>query len=344
MKRIDQKQSTISKQNDGFADPLDELQVGNLYPVSLEKERLKLVIFNAQRGKYLDEIEAYFTYHPILKDVDIIFFNELDIGMARSGNFNTARELAQRLKMNYLFGAEFLELTKGEENERTIPGENNEALHGNAILSRFDLYEPYLLRLLVEYDWYEDYQKRLGSRIALFAKVKVKEKELGLVCTHLENKTSPEGRARQMEQILHHVKERFGSLPVVIGGDINTNTIDERDQEQVPKALTLLSKESNRRTHPEKYESLFAILEESGFDYKEANLPGKITCRGHQEKGNTLELNLDWIFTKGLRSSSPAVIPTIFYEDKFPDLPNMERSEGIEISDHNVISVEVEFS
>jgi endonuclease/exonuclease/phosphatase family metal-dependent hydrolase len=339
MKRIDQEQSTIFKGNNGFTTTLDELQVVNLYPAYLEKERLKLVVLNAQRGKYLDEIEAYFTYHPILKDVDIILFNELDIGMARSGNLNTAKELAQKLKMNYLFGAEFLELTKGEEKERSIPGENSEALHGNAILSRSYLYEPYRLRLPLEYDWSDDYQQRLGSRIALFAKVKVRERELGLVCTHLENKTSPEGRARQIDVILHHVETRFGPLPVVIGGDINTNTVDERDQDQI----TLLSQEPERRSYPEQYEPLFRMLANQGFDYESANLPGKTTCRVNWEQGHEVSLNIDWFFTKGLKSSSPAIITTIFHKDELLALPDMESSEGVEISDHNAICVDLDF-
>lgn len=52
-------------------------------------------------------------YHPVLKGADIVFFNELDKGMIRTGNRDTALELSNKLSMNYMYGVEFLELTKG---------------------------------------------------------------------------------------------------------------------------------------------------------------------------------------------------------------------------------------
>jgi hypothetical protein len=57
----------------------------------------KIVFLNAERGRYLDEIEAYFEYHPGLKDASIILLNEIDVGMARSGNRNNAKEFGERL-------------------------------------------------------------------------------------------------------------------------------------------------------------------------------------------------------------------------------------------------------
>ena len=40
----------------------------------------------------------------------MILANELDDGCARSGNKNTARELAQAFGLNYAWGLEFIEL------------------------------------------------------------------------------------------------------------------------------------------------------------------------------------------------------------------------------------------
>lgn len=46
---------------------------------------------------------------------DLIFFNELDVNMPRSGNIHTARVLAHLLGMNFAWGVEFWELdTPGE--------------------------------------------------------------------------------------------------------------------------------------------------------------------------------------------------------------------------------------
>ncbi len=93
--------------------------------------------------------------------------------MARSGNRNNAEELGKRLGMNWFFGTEFLELTKGDERERASGGENRESLHGNAILSRYPMKSMEILRLPVKYDWYYDFQKREGGRVALFTVVQI---------------------------------------------------------------------------------------------------------------------------------------------------------------------------
>ena len=336
------KKNITPKNESELTAQLNDIRFSSPYMTSSEKDSLKVVVFNAQRGRYLDEIEAYFTYHPILQDADIILFNELDIGMVRSGNLDTVKELSQRLQMNYFFGAEFVELTKGEKEERAVPGENRDALHGNAILSRFCLHDPYLLRLPLLYDWYDDYQQRLGSRNALFATIKNDAWEVGLVCTHLENNTSPRGRAEQMESILKKTAERFGASPVVIGGDMNTHTFDDTQHIPATQRSAILTNNPDRFNQQEKYEPLFSMVNAWGFDYNEANLPRKITCRGYHEEAHPLMLNIDWIFTKGVQSFAPVVVTTIFNKDELPGLLNMDESQGIEISDHNAIVVEIQ--
>ena len=56
---------------------------------------------------------------PALRDPDLIFLGEMDLGMARSANKHTTREMAAALKMNYAYGVEFLEFTGGEAEERS---------------------------------------------------------------------------------------------------------------------------------------------------------------------------------------------------------------------------------
>lgn len=320
---------------------LDKLQISNLYKSDVKKEWLKIIVLNAQRGIYLEEIITYLSYHPSLKNADIIFLNELDNGMVRSGNINTAAELSRRLKMNYIYGIEFLELTKGNRNERLLPGQNTRSLHGNAILSRYILEDSFLLRLPLEYDWYNNFQKRIGSRIALITKIIIGSKELGLICTHLENKTGPAGRANQMNSILKSVKERFEGLPVVIGGDMNTNTFGEMNYKGILKAFIKRKGKLSQANDLEPYEPLFKLIENHGFDYKNANLPGKITFKKHLKGIGDLKLNIDWIFTKLFKCRSPAIVEPVFKRSALPGLRDLEQSENLEFSDHNAISAEI---
>ena len=41
---------------------------------------------------------------------DVIFLQEMDVGVSRSGHIDAARELAKALGMNYAFGAQTLEV------------------------------------------------------------------------------------------------------------------------------------------------------------------------------------------------------------------------------------------
>lgn len=323
---------------------MDTITLSNTYAEPCdEKDSLKLVVFNVERGKYLDEIEEYIKYHPSLKDPDIIFFNEMDDGMARTGNIDVTAELSKRLSMNYIYGVEFFEITKGNLRDKTAAqdNKNTKGFHGNAILSRYELLEPMIFRLPMAYDWFYDEQKRLGGRNALFAKIRVNNRLIGLVCTHLENRTSPLKRKEQMEFILKHAKEYFNDMPVIIAGDMNTNTCDGNNEVEFLNFYENRLSQTDRVDSPEKYEPILQFVEDEGFDYKGANVERKITRRKPFVGKGSLDLNLDWFFVKGLKCVEPAVIKTIYTFEELEgiSLADAKGKEGLEFSDHNAISV-----
>lgn len=323
---------------------MEKIRSSNEYSTPREtKNSLKLVLLNVERGKHLDEIEAYLKYHPSLKNADVIFFNELDDGMARTGNIDITAELSKRLSMNYIFGVEFFELTKGniKEESEDSDQQNTKGLHGNAIMSRYELLEPVLLRLPVAYDWFYDKQKRLGGRIAIFAKIRVNNQLIGLVCTHLENRTSPKSREEQMKFILKQAKEHFKTMPIIIAGDMNTNTCDGTKDEEFINLYENRQSQTDRMYSPEKYEPIFKLVEGDGFDYKSANVKGKSTRRKPILKRGNLELNLDWFFVRGLSCTEAAVVKTIFSVNELECQSKIDADgkEGMEITDHNAISV-----
>ena len=104
--------------------------------------------FNAERGRYWREFADIILSMDEEEAPDIVILNEMDIGMARSGNIHTTRKLAFRLKMNYAWGLEFVELTNGnhEEQNRTVGATNALGLHGNAILSTCKIVDPIVVR------------------------------------------------------------------------------------------------------------------------------------------------------------------------------------------------------
>ena len=124
-------------------------------------------------------------------------------------------------------------------------------LHGNAILSRFRLdnvrLEPFAYQ---PHDWYKDelastrplekgkrkaadviFQEKMqrevrrGGRTMLTAEIRdarLPDGHLTIVATHLEDKTKPEGRRKQLEELLARITDTSG--PVVVAGDMNTST------------------------------------------------------------------------------------------------------------------------
>jgi hypothetical protein len=126
-------------------------------------------------------------------------------------------------------------------------------LHGTAILSRFPLenvrLEPFEQQ---PHDWYRDELKnvkpleagkrkagelvfqekvlrevRRGGRMmltAVIADARLPGGRLTIVATHLEDKTKPEGRRKQLEELLARIKDV--NTPVVVAGDMNTSTQD----------------------------------------------------------------------------------------------------------------------
>lgn len=107
----------------------------------------------------------------MLRAADVIVLNEVDLGMKRTDYRNTAADLAARLKMNYAFGVQFVELSPvqlSREKESAVAPEKKLAeiikvdpsrykgLHGIAILSRFPLENVRLVPFVNQpYDWYQ---------------------------------------------------------------------------------------------------------------------------------------------------------------------------------------------
>lgn len=241
---------------------------------------LRITHWNIERGKHLDEIVKLFNNHPILKASDIISLNEVDLGMNRTKNLNIAFELGKKLGMHTVYVAEFIELTKGIGQELKLPGENQESLHGNAILSRYPILSTKVVRLPSCFNTFEFSEKRFGERVALIAEIEVKKQKLWLVNTHLEVRYIPLCRAAQFNAILDALPDQ--NNPVVIAGDLNVSTFKRGSAFYsftgfLRLAFSTPEKIAKQLRHPAKYEPLFSIAKEKGFEYESYN-DTAVTC------------------------------------------------------------------
>lgn len=137
--------------------------------------------------------------------------------------------------------------------ETRVDPDRYRGLNGTAILSRFPL-ENVRLRPFEHqaYDWYSQeltsvhplekgkrkaaklvFQEivrrevRRGGRMMLLAEIAdpgIPGGRATIVATHLEDRTKPEGRRKQLQELLSQIKDI--SNPVILAGDMNTSTQD----------------------------------------------------------------------------------------------------------------------
>jgi hypothetical protein len=132
-----------------------------------------------RRGKFDENKQARIEQQlRTLRDADIVVLNEVDLGMKRTDYRDVARDLAQALGMNYVFGVEFLEvdrlddlgLEKIQLEDPALTQQMREdlrpdrsrylGLHGSAILSRYPIQNAHIFRLPVCHDWYQTERMR----------------------------------------------------------------------------------------------------------------------------------------------------------------------------------------
>ena len=140
-------------------------------PGAPAKSSYRLLAWNIERGIEFEAQVAAFRDHGYLRLADVLLLTETDVGMARSGNRNIARDLARELGLNYAFAPCYLNLSKGAGVESESAGENDVGLHGNALLSRYPLRNPRRIALGNGRDKMRGREKRLGQQAAIAAEV-----------------------------------------------------------------------------------------------------------------------------------------------------------------------------
>jgi endonuclease/exonuclease/phosphatase family metal-dependent hydrolase len=214
---------------------------------------------------------------------------EADLNARRTHHLNIAREIAQKLQLNYVFGREFQELTQGT---RRSP-----AYHGQATLSRWPLSNARILRFQQQSNfwrphWFlpeiEPFQERLGGRLALVAHASVGGKTIVTYNLHLESRGDDRLRGAQMNETLQDAARYKADTAVVLAGDLNMD-VSAGDVAQAIKRADFQEAFTNQHT-PTTPNSFF-------------------------EDGRVI----DWIFSRGfLRSGTPQVHTLVSGSDHYP--------------------------
>jgi endonuclease/exonuclease/phosphatase family metal-dependent hydrolase len=179
---------------------------------------VKVVCWNINRGLQLPRIIEFLGR----TQADILLLQEADLNARRTHHIHIAREIAQKLQLNYVFGREFQELTQGT---RRSP-----AYHGQATLSRWPLSNARILRFQQQSSfwqprWFlpevEPFQERLGGRLALVVDTCVGDRTIITYNLHLESRGDDRLRRAQMEETLRDAQRYKPDEAIVLAGDFN---------------------------------------------------------------------------------------------------------------------------
>jgi endonuclease/exonuclease/phosphatase family metal-dependent hydrolase len=181
---------------------------------------LRIVDWNINRGQQLHGVIDFLGGSK----ADILILQEVDLNARRTHRLNIAEEIARRLEMNYVFGREFEELVQGSK--------SSPAYHGQAILSKWPISNPRLIRFSKQSNfwqphWFlpriEPFQERRGGRIALRAEINIAGSRLVVYDLHLESRGNHELRTVQLREVLSDANRWDTDCPVIIAGDFNLN-------------------------------------------------------------------------------------------------------------------------
>lgn len=309
---------------------LSQVEVGGTPHRAGARGSLRVAAWNAERGKYVTESARLLGG----LSADVSLLSELDIGMARSGQRHALRDLAAELGQGYAFGVEFIETSVGDDREAVWHAgqENERGLHGGGLMSALRLHRPALARLDRDGLWWTRRfmgQARIGGRIAVLAGVELDGVRVTVVAPHIESHTTPQHRGEQMSTLLDCIDAYAPDAPVVIGGDLNTNTLGGPGYGRVAERARLVQEAPDRLCDPVPHEPMFAIARARGYDWTACNLAGAATQRSRSDGTPAPPFGkLDWFLTRGLDAGDPCLIEAV-------------DGHGAAISDHEIIAVTV---
>jgi len=196
-------------------------------------DSIRVVNWNIDRGL---EVRGVIEFLAGAK-ADIILLQEADLNARRTHHINVAKEIAQKLEMNYVFGREFQELTQGSK--------ASPAYHGQATLSRWPLSNSRIIRFQKQSHFWRPhwflpeiapFQERLGGRMALVSAVNIAGKTIVVYNLHLESRGDDNLRCSQLDETLDDARQYNWVTPILLAGDFNLDVSAGRAASAISRA------------------------------------------------------------------------------------------------------------
>ena len=266
-----------------------EIEVGNFAPTGWRfgpGSSIQVVDWNIDRGLQLGGVIDFLASTK----ADLILLQEVDLNARRTHHRNVAKEIAQKLQLNYVFGREFQELTQGSQ--------SSPAFHGQATFSPWPLSNSRIIRFRRQSNfwrprWFlpdmEPFQERIGGRMALVCEASIGSRTLATYNLHLESRGDDALRCSQLDECLKDALRYKSTTPIILAGDFNLDVSRSMAANAITQAqfLSTASKAPVRTTPP-----------------------GSLFDRGRP---------IDWIFTRGsVRAGDLRIHNSVSASDHYP--------------------------
>jgi hypothetical protein len=254
-------------------------------PAVAARSALKVAVLNVAGGADFHAILGCLT-RPPLADAGTLLLCEASWRMPKHRWVEFAPELAAALKMSFAFVPAFGRV-RGDGQLRAI---------GNAILCAQPLEDFRAVPLSKPpFKFYR--HPLIGTHQAVLASIKVDGCRVTMGVAHLERRWDPEGRERQMEDFLSAIGNE---TPVIIGGDLNTTTVDMDRPYELLRAAVAIATRPWRFREPRPHEPLFERIKEHGFSTEGANVVGVPTFTVSRLVPPLWRPKLDWLAARGI--------------------------------------------
>jgi endonuclease/exonuclease/phosphatase family metal-dependent hydrolase len=217
----------------GFAVIMPLVLSGTLAPVEPVPSEVRVLSWNVNKGKQLGRLaETISRLNP-----DVVLLQEVDLHARRTASVNIAEELGRLVRMNYLFGPSYRELSQGT-NERP-------AYLGQAILTRLPVRSSRVLQFQRQSGFWKRsrylpnwgiLQRREGGRVALVAELGSERPELVLYNLHLESRGLGATRLAQLDEALADAQKYGPDVTVLLAGDLNSRYRPGAFQQKLERA------------------------------------------------------------------------------------------------------------
>ena len=201
--------------------------------LSWPRSSVRILDWNIDRGLKLPEIIDFLGD----ANADVFLLQEVDINANRTHRVNIAQEIARKLRLNYVFGREFVELSQGS---KTSP-----AYHGQATLSRWKISNSRIICFQRQSDfwkprWFKPnlktFQERLGGRIALVSQIDLQGLLIVTYNLHLESRSDDNLRLAQLNEVVEDAATYDQARLMILAGDLNLNASKRQVSEMLAAA------------------------------------------------------------------------------------------------------------